>query len=402
MPNSQSLFEGDRLTLERSIDLTVESLRAYGERFSHWSIAYSGGKDSSATVTLVQRLIELGRVPRPESLIVLYADTRMELPPLQAAAMAVLDELGRRGVETRVVLPPLDDRFMVYMLGRGVPPPKNRFRWCTSQLKIEPMAAALAERREAIGEKLLMLTGVRLGESAARDARIVMSCSRDGAECGQGWFQESPPDAVADTLAPLVHWRVCHVWDWLVFDKLDHGFPTRDIGAVYGLGEEGSAAENGTRTGCVGCNLASRDTALDTLLKTRRWQYLAPFKRLKPLYAELTRASNRLRKGGNERRKDGTLCKNQMRLGPLTFEARRRGLSEVLTIQDEINAAARGDGRPTVTLINDEEHARILDLIEARTYPDGWTGDEVTGDEMLDEVFSDGSVQPLLADMFGN
>ncbi|ASC69476.1 hypothetical protein XM38_004030 [Halomicronema hongdechloris C2206] len=41
-----------------------------------------------------------------------------------------------------------------------------------------------------------------------------MSCTRDGGECGQGWFQQTTSSAVADTLAPLLHWRVCHVWDW--------------------------------------------------------------------------------------------------------------------------------------------------------------------------------------------
>ena len=92
----------------------------------------------------------------------------MELPPLQAAAMAVLETLQRRGIHTQMVLPALDDRFFVYIFGRGVPPPKNLFRWCTSQLKVEPMETALATLRNHSGEKFLMLTGVRVGESAIR------------------------------------------------------------------------------------------------------------------------------------------------------------------------------------------------------------------------------------------
>jgi DNA sulfur modification protein DndC len=392
---SQSLFEGARLTLEQSMELTAQSLTAYGERYRHWAIAFSGGKDSTATVTAAVHLIEQGLVPKPESLTVLYADTRMELPPLQTSALAILDQLRERGHDARVVLPELDDRFMVYMLGRGVPPPKNRFRWCTAQLKIEPMVNALRALRERIGEKLLMLTGVRLGESAARDERIVTSCSRDGAECGQGWFQQSTPESVADTLAPLVHWRVCNVWDWLMIYSPEHGFPTEDVAATYGIGEEGSAEENGTRTGCVGCNLASRDTALDTLLKNPLWSYLAPFKRLKPLYAELTLPHSRLRKH-YEVNKDGKLAKNQGRMGPLTMEARLYGLSVVLGIQDEINAAARAQGRPEVSLINEEEHMRIVELIESNTWPDKWTGDEATGDVPFVELYGDGSSQPLL------
>jgi DNA sulfur modification protein DndC len=108
-----------------------------------------------------------------------------------------------------------------------------------------------------------MLTGVRVGESAQRDSRIALSCGKNGAECGQGWFQETTPAAVADTLAPLLHWRVCHVWDWLTFMAPTHGLPTALVAQVYG-GDE--AEELNARTGCIGCPLATKDAALDYVL----------------------------------------------------------------------------------------------------------------------------------------
>jgi DNA sulfur modification protein DndC len=392
MTRTPSLWESDRLSLERAMALTIESLQAYGPRYRHWAVAYSGGKDSTATVTLLAHLIASGQIASPDTLTVLYADTRMELPPLHACALTILGELAQRGIQTQVVLPALDDRFFVYMLGRGVPAPKNRFRWCTSQLKVEPMERALADLREASREKLLMFTGVRLGESAARDSRIALSCDRDGAECGQGWFQEATPASVADVLAPLLHWRVCHVWDWLMLFAPSFGFSTQLVAESYG-GEE--AEEINARTGCIGCNLASKDTALDTLLRLPQWGYLLPLKRLKPLYAELKRPVYRLRKVG-ERNKDGRLSANPMRLGPYTMEARHAGLAQVLAIQDEINQAARLHGRPLIDLINDEEHARILELIEADTWPDRWTGHEVRGDALIPLVLAEGILQPLL------
>lgn len=396
-----SLFEGARMTMDEAMELTARSLNAYGERYRHWAVAYSGGKDSTATVTAVAELIEQGRVPPPKSLTVLYADTRMELPPLQIAAMEVMKILAQRGVEARVVLPALDDRYFVYMFGRGVPPAKNRFRWCTSQIKVEPMIAAVKHLREAAGEKLLMITGVRLGESAARDQRIVMSCSRDGAECGQGWFQQSTPESVADTLAPLLHWRVCHVSDWLEFFAPEAGYPTLDVLNVYHVGEEGSPIEIAGRTGCVGCNLASNDHTLDRVLKRERWAYLAPFKRLRPLYQELTKPFHRLRKG-METRADGELVKNPGRLGPLTMEARRRGMLEVFRIQSEINRAARAQGRPEISLINPDEAIRINELIAANTWPNRWTGEEEIGDVFTDRVMKDGMVQPIIAGLSVN
>jgi DNA sulfur modification protein DndC len=275
--SSPTLFEGMRSTLGEAIQQTVASLRAYAQSHRHWAIAYSGGKDSSTVVTLIAHLIETAQIARPETLTVLYADTRMEITPLQVAALKIMRELRERDIDVRVVLPELDDRFFVYMFGRGVPPPKNLFRWCTSQIKIEPMMRALAGLREEAGEKLLMLTGVRLGESAARDARIILSCSRDGAECGQGWFQEATPDAVADTLAPLLHWRVCHVWAWLTAHAPGEGFSTLPIATAYGGNE---AEEKNARTGCICCPLASKDRALQYVVHRPEWEYLTPFTRI--------------------------------------------------------------------------------------------------------------------------
>jgi DNA sulfur modification protein DndC len=389
-----TLFEGARTTLKEAIELTKQSLLTYAQTHRHWAIAYSGGKDSSATVTIVAHLIETEQIPSPESLTVLYADTRMEIPPLQVAATKVMAELRERGIDTRVVLPEIDERFFVYMLGRGVPPPKNRFRWCTAQIKIEPMVHALETLRARAGEKLLMITGVRIGESAQRDARIILSCSRDGAECGQGWFQEATPEAVADTLAPLLHWRVCHVWAWLTAHAPDLGFPTIPIAVAYGGAQ---AEELNARTGCIGCPLASRDTALQAVIRDTQWSYLTPLTRLKPLYHDLSfDHANRLRKTEIELRKDGTPAANPQRVGPLTMEARLCGLKTVLGIQAEINEAARRLSRPTIDLINSEEEARIRELIAANTWPRGWDGTEAAGDAMLDRINRDGTIQPLL------
>jgi len=390
-----SLFEDMRSTLAEAIELTVASILAYAERYQHWALAYSGGKDSSATVTLVAHLIETGRIPKPKSLTVLYADTRMELPPLRSAAVAIMEELEQREIQTQVVLPSLDDRFFVYMLGRGVPPPKNRFRWCTAQIKIEPMLAALKALREQAGEKLLMLTGVRLGESAVRDARIAMSCSRDGAECGQGWFQEATPEAIADTLAPLIHFRVCHVWAWLTAHAPNLGFRTLDIAKVYGADDASNDVQ--ARTGCVGCPLASRDNTLESVIQRADWSYLSPLRGLRPLYRELSfNHANRLRKTDAELRQDGSLVKNPQRVGPLTMEARRRGLRSILQIQDQVNIAARELKRPRIDLINFEEESRIQELIDANTWPRGWDGTEAAGDALIDKLNSDGTLQPLI------
>lgn len=168
-----------RMDMRESIALTQSVMQDYGHRFDHWQIAWSGGKDSTATLTLMVWMIETGMIPRPKKLSVLYADTRMELPPLYFSAMSVIDDLRDRGIDVQIVTAPTHLRFLPYILGRGVPPPNNNtLRWCTRQIKVEPMKAAINT------DTCLTITGVRIGESAARDDRIVLSCSKDGAECG--------------------------------------------------------------------------------------------------------------------------------------------------------------------------------------------------------------------------
>lgn len=385
-----TLFDDARLTFEAAIELTAQSLCTYGPAARHWVITYSGGKDSSTTLTLVHHLIETGRVPAPETLNVLYADTRLELPPLHATAMTMLRDLEQRGVRVRVVMPLMDHRFFVYMLGRGVPPPGARFRWCTGTMKLQPMQAAIDALRTELGE-MLIITGVRIGESAARDQRIVISCSREGSECGQGYFQRDIKGS--PMLAPIAHWRVCHVWDWLGIHAPAYGYATDLIAEAYGGNE---AQEINARTGCIGCPVASRDLALETLAANPRWAYLSPLLELRQLWPALRESRNRLRKRG-ERNADGSLRKGGDRLGPLTFEARQWGLERVLDIQSRVNDA-RG-AMPAVSLVNAEEEARIRELWAANTWPQRWEGTEQTGDlPFVPTKETDGGYSYLFAD----
>ncbi|WJR66983.1 phosphoadenosine phosphosulfate reductase family protein [Neorhizobium sp. CSC1952] len=398
-----TLFEGvKRLVYDEAVEMTLQSMQAYGPAHDHWVFAFSGGKDSTATLTVIMHLMDAGRLDPPKTITVLYADTRMELPPLAIAAARLLDRLRARGIHCETVCAPMDQRFLVYMLGRGVPPPNNNtFRWCTRQIKVDPMTAALERRINELDGSILMITGVRQGESAVRDGRIAMSCGKDGAECGQGWYQQVVPEAKGirgriATLAPILHWRVCNVFDWLkIYARMEEygAWDTSALVDAYG-GDE--AQEVNARTGCNGCPLAARDLGLETVIRVPYWSYIAPLLGLKPLYRELREPRNRLKKTGIDANGDIATAKNKQRMGPLTFEARRMALDRVLSIQAEINLSARQIGRPEVDLIDAGEEARIRELIALGTWPNGWAGDEPTADTPMDAVFADGSVQPLL------
>jgi DNA sulfur modification protein DndC len=394
-PVDNLFARGARMVHEEAIELTLASLRAYWDKHETVAIAWSGGKDSTAALSLIVHFIDVGELPMPKRLIVFYADTRQEMPPIQLSAELIMAKLRERGIEVQVVQASMDKRFWVYILGRGVPPPNNNtLRWCTRQIKVDPMTGALEHALEGIEGSALMITGVRQGESAVRDGRIAMSCGKDGAECGQGWYQQVLPTAKGirgrvATLAPLLHWRVCIIWDWLkVYAPMAEfgSWPTAILADAYG-GDD--AVEKNARTGCIKCPLASADTALDYIMSLPAWDHLTPLDRIRPLHEWLREPAQRLRKAGAERLKSGAIAANPQRMGPLTFEARLEGLRIVLEVQAEINAAADRLDRARIDLINPEEEARIRQLIAAKTWPDGWSGDEPSATAWLDKVNQD-------------
>lgn len=403
---TDNLFaRGVRMVHEEAVEMTLASLLAYWDRHEHVAVAWSGGKDSTATLTLLIHFILAGLLPRPTRLYVLYADTRQELPPIQAAAELIMRLLAQFDwIEVIVVRAPIEKRFMPYILGRGVPPPNNNtLRWCTRQIKVEPMAVAMERVLANLPGSLLTITGVREGESAVRDGRIRMSCSKDGAECGQGWYQQVLPNSPGirgriATLAPILHWGVCIVWDWLKVYAPQPEFgswPTAILADAYG-GDD--ALEVNARTGCVACPLAAEDIALAVIVRTVGWEHLHPLLRLRAIYRWMREPAQRLRKSGVERLKDGSIAKNPQRMGPLTLEARAAALEQILGIQAAVCAGAIAVGLPErgIDLINDEEEALIRQLIAARTFPDKWDGDEPSASAWLDSVYGDGSIQPIL------
>lgn len=380
MAKSIQFYEQSKMTLDEAISESVASLKEYGNRYPHWVSTYSGGKDSTATVTLVAWAID-ERLVSPETLTILLANTRLELVPLFLSAKVLLSQLEERGHKTRIVEPELDNRAFVSILGRGLPPFNNGRRTCTRMFKGDPMDNAVKKMSNI--EKTLFITGVRLGESRSRDNRIAVSCSKDGGECGQGWFQDKFNKDGASSLSPIVHWRTCNVFDWLYFEQDRHKFHVDGVIEVYG--------DEDIRTGCMACFMVEEDKALNRLIKNPKWAYLEPILELKTVvYPWLSRWENRLRmpvkftKNGDVHQKSGVV-------GALTMDARKRGLEMVLDIQQRAN----------YELINDEELSRIYWHWKNNTWPRGWTGNEPLASAFQPRVYpiSEGYVtQTVLSD----
>jgi len=315
-------------------------------------------------------------LPLPAELFVgpvdIFHSPDFVLPPLRAQASRTLAEFARRGAEVQVVEPAIEDRFYCYILGRGVPPPKPDFRWCTEKLKLAPMMRELRLRSNEYGAKVLQILGVRRGESVMRDQHIV---ARDGAVL-------VPPagSEPCATLTPILHWNVHQVWEWLERRAPQYGFSTVALSNIYG-------GDGGRRTGCIACPLASRDVVLERVVRMVEWSHLAPLLELRPLLWEMRQAQYRLRQPGTQRLKDGRVPKNPMRMGPLHVEARRYFLERVLDIQR----------RADFTLISVEEESFIRGCWERNVWPDGWSGEEPGAALLLPQVLAGGAVQLVLA-----
>ncbi len=400
MGKQTGIWDDMRITLGECMEMTIDSIKQIESLYDTWILMWSGGKDSTTMLTVILQLIADGHIKRPKNLKVFISDTRMELIPLWFTAMDLIDQVRERGYDVEIVRSPIDDRFWVYMLGYGVPPPSNTFRWCTQKLKIDPAEKAMETYLSKLNGtsdklawgKVLMMTGVRIGESAARDARISLSCGKDGTECGQGHYH-AITNSYLDRLAPIIHWRTCIEWDWLkLFAPGRHGgWKTAMLADAYGDGEDPN-----TRTGCIGCNLVQKDRALLVIVKLDHWSYLKPLLKVRSIYAWLKKPSQRIRKVGFQVTKNGKGAKNQNRMGPLTMEARKEGLDRLISIITEVNHRAEELGRPKIDLLNSEEEARIKWHWQNGSWPQGWSGSEPVASKSFVQYFQDGSHQPSM------
>ena len=104
--------------------------------------------------------------------IVIYCDTGVEIPLIAGHVRSTLRRLQLEAREesldlvVRIARPKPGDSFFVKVIGRGYPPPTNKFRWCTDRLRINPVRQMLAK---TAAPRSVVLLGTRMGESSERD-----------------------------------------------------------------------------------------------------------------------------------------------------------------------------------------------------------------------------------------
>ncbi len=311
----------------RLADTIQRITAAYRHNSEPWIIGYSGGKDSTAVVKLVfQSLLRVRERGTP--ITVIYCDTGVEVPMAAALARKALSGLDREArkfnlpITTRVLSPPLQERFFVKVIGRGYPPPTDKFRWCTDRLRIDPVSRFL----EAEGlKKAVVVLGVRESESPTRQLTLIENRTQD-----RFWKTQRGEDN-RRLFMPIVDYSLEDVWLVNLLVDRPRSLRAKEVASLYvhassecpTVRDVKGAPCGKARFGCWTCTVAKNGVTLRNLISNGESR-LEPLLRFRLwLEEERNLPANRW-----PRRRNG-----RAGLGPMTVEWRRRALKGLLHAQ---------------------------------------------------------------------
>ncbi|TKJ29033.1 MAG: phosphoadenosine phosphosulfate reductase, partial [Chloroflexi bacterium B3_Chlor] len=252
-------------------DPTISLIAAqYARANTPWYIGYSGGKDSSAVLKLLYMALA-GLSRKSTRITIVYADSGVEMPPVRDLALSVLTayqaECTAHGIplSIAVVSPPLGDRYLVKVIGRGYPPPTNKFRWCTRRLRTNPVNRFF---RDAGAESGILLLGLRKGESATRDRTIARYSSPN-----HNYLRQDRERGLL-IFAPIIDYSTEEVWATLLENPIPRSIDAEALFALYkdashedSMIQQPSSPPYGRgRFGCWTCTVVRKDRALTSLV----------------------------------------------------------------------------------------------------------------------------------------
>jgi len=326
-----------------AIDVCAEALERRAD--AHWVIAFSGGKDSTASLKVLLSAMRRAK-RRPEGLTIIYCDTGVENPILDVYVKTLLHRMraefedGGLPIGVRVLKAPVQDRFFVRLIGRGYPPPTNTFRWCTTGLRIRPVSQYIRAQRP---NDTVLVLGLRRSESAQRDRSLQRSENLY-------WQKQREGVGEYDLFLPIVEMNVPEVWD-AVFGLTEPR--CLDAAALEDLYRDASGecpvikapeappCASG-RFGCWTCTVVRRDKSGAELIR-------AGYEQLLPYYNFrnwLTEIRNDPARRWTTRRNGGA------GLGPLTIATRL----EILERLEEL------EFRTSTEILDSEERGVIASL----------------------------------------
>lgn len=403
---NQEFFAGKPLS-----EQVAEVQRIYAMDARPWIIGYSGGKDSSAVITLVY-LALLGLPPelRTKHVFLVSSDTLVETPvvvDLIQSSMRLIEASAKRDklpITQHSVVPKTNDTFWVNLLGKGYPAPSRSFRWCTERMKIDPVSEFIREKISQFDEVVILL-GARSSESASR-AQVIAKHRIDG-------YHLSRHTTLANAFiyTPIDTWDTEDVWRLLRgafryapkdIEEWENpwGGNNRPLWSLYmhssGQGEcplvidESTPSCGNSRFGCWTCTVVTKDRAMENLVQNGE-EWMLPLLKFRDILAKTTEPDqkdtyrNFKRRSGKvsyQYAKEGEDIATERKHvpGPYWLKYRKAWLKELLQMEKSLNQQGHA-----ISLITESElHAIRQQWLKDPNEPD-WT-DELPA--LYREVYS--------------
>ena len=347
-------------------DIHREIQEVYLENARPWVIGYSGGKDSTTALQLVwYALAELPEEERKYPVYVISSDTLVETPVIVNYITGTLERLEATAREqkmpfqTDIVHPKTDDTFWVNLIGRGYPAPYTRFRWCTDRMKIRPANKFVLDKVAEHGE-VIMVLGVRKGESATRDQVLSLHSIQDSLLLRHSTL----PNAFV--YAPIVDFGLNDVWFYLLNVPSPWNNDNKELVTLYrnsnAQGEcplvvdETTPSCGNSRFGCWTCTVVTKDKAMEGLIDSGE-DWMLPLLEFRDFLAK-TQDPEKKPEIREHRRRNGqiTILNDKLVHGPYTLEFCQELLRRLLTTQQQVREAGPD---PDIKLITDGELEEI-------------------------------------------
>ncbi len=374
-----------------------------------WVIGYSGGKDSSAVMSLIY-LALLGLEPedRHKPIFVVSSDTLVETPVVVnhiKDSLAAIEKGAKRDnlpISCHKVVPQDSQTFWANLLGRGYPAPTRSFRWCTERMKIDPVSDFIKSKVSQFDEVIVVL-GSRSQESASR-AQVIAKHKIDGSRLARHTTL-----ANAFIFTPIDTWGVDDVWKILRLCHLETKetpYGTTNVWSnkydlewenpwggknlvlwnLYkdssGQGEcpmvidETTPSCGNSRFGCWTCTVVTKDRAMESLIQNGE-EWMSPLLEFRNKLAMTTDPANKEEYRNHKRRtgkvsyqyaKDGEDIATERKHvpGPYWLKYRRQWLRELL----ELDKQFKSEGREIELITAPELHAIRQEWIHDPNEPD--------------------------------
>jgi DNA sulfur modification protein DndC len=346
-----------------------------------WIVAYSGGKDSTATLQLIwYALTALPPEQRRHHVYIVSNDTLVEDPAMavrthlscqriNAAAQAEAEACARAHPDypkpvtplfsAHITKPELRQRFFYLLIGLGYPSPTVRTRWCVARLKLEPARTFIEQHISNKGEVVVTL-GAREEESTTRARSL-----RKHALPGQLLKRHSTITG-AWVYTPIEVWSTDDVWIYLHQVNNPWGEENRHLAALYqaSSGECPLVVDTktpscaGSRFGCWTCTVTKENRSMESRVDAGE-EWLVPLLQFRNGLTETTDPEKKHLYRSLEAR--GTHLIQLNRQGQpsyrcYTLEFRKDLLRQLLQVQQQV----REEGPdPTMELIDFEELCAI-------------------------------------------